>query len=552
MATAVLPRPKPLTCATPVARARRQGAVSAMELLIVPCLILVQVILLGDLLPFQRSFWLDEIHTQLVIEDPSLTHAMSALAHGVDYNPPTYYLLAKGVSHLGISPEIAQRGFSFLCILICSACVYLLLRDRCTLVTATASTLLIWSLNVVQTQAFEARFYAPWLAAAGLFGLCLQRCAQSSSIGWRLGLGVSSLLMCSIHYFGIISLGLMVAGLITQNYRTRDGRLSDLLWVAPGPLALGLCVVYFYRGQRSALSISTWVPALSWTTIQEFANEALPTWAIGISLLAWCGTWLANQGQQVVNPRNGASEADDTTADASNPRQLLPAASALALMPVCLIVFSLVLQPVLIARYATVGTIGFAIVIAALLRRCPPWVSAALGIWLFATGFQSLKEQYHYWQRMETRHEEIIARLRRLDPDVPLIFESRHAMYPVTRYAPDLAPRIHFLALSNENLRDFDSATPFRIVERDVATRIAEFYPQYRTIPFDQLHQWPRSYLFAFRQRKDFGRQLEHFEVTRRSPQLYEIVPRSAGEASSRSVSRNASHGTERSATAIE
>ncbi len=552
MATATFTDLEPVARATGNAGSRQHSAVSWMELLIVPCLIMVQVILLGDPLPFQRSFWLDEIHTQLVIEDPSLPHAMSALAHGVDFNPPTYYLLAKGVSQLGIAPEIAQRGFSLGCILICSVSVYLLLRDRCSPVTATTATLLIWSLNVVQTQAFEARFYAPWLAAAGMFALCLQRCLQSSSIRWRLGLVVTSLLMCSVHYFGIISLGLMAAGYIVQSHLSRARRWWDLLWMTPGPVALGICVVCFYQGQRSALSISTWVPALSWTTFQEFAKEALPIWAIGISLLAWCGTWLTMRSHQMLTPRQDAIEVEVPATDALMPRQLLPAASALALMPVCLIVFSLVLQPALIARYATVGTIGFAILIASLLRRCPTWVSAAVGIWLFFTGFQSLTDQYHYWQRMETRQAEIIARLRRLDPEVPLIFESRHAMYPVTRYAPDLASRVHFLALSNENLKDFDSATPFRIVERDVATRIAEFYPQYPTMPFDQLQQLPRAYLFAFRQRKDFGKQLEHFEVTQRFPQLYEIVPRSAGEPSAARSARNASHDTGRTDTATE
>lgn len=523
-----------------------------MELLIVPCLIMVQVILLGDPLPFQRSFWLDEIHTQLVIEDPSLPHAMSALSHGVDFNPPTYYLMTKGVSQLGVAPEIAQRSFSLGCILICSVCVYLLLRDYCSPITTTAATLLIWSLTVVQTQAFEARFYAPWLATAGVFALCLQRCSQSPSIRWRLGLAVSSLLMCSVHYFGIISLGLMVAGYLVQSVRSRAPFKSDLLWMAPGPVALGVCVVYFYQGQRSALSISTWIPALSWTTFQEFANEALPTWAIGISLLAWCGAQLASRNYKTAIPQNDATELEALTTETSNVRQLLPAASALALMPVCLIVFSLVLQPALVARYATVGTIGFAILIAALLRQCPTWISAAFGIWLFLTGFQSLTDQLHYWQRMETRQAEVIARLRRLDPDVPLIFELRHAMYPVTRYAPDLASRVHFLALSNQNLRDFDSATPFRIVERDVAMRIAEFYPQYRTIPFDQLHQLPRAYLFAFRQRKNFGKQLEHFEVTQRFPQLYEIVPRSVGEPPASGATRNASHDKGRTGTATQ
>lgn len=535
-------------------RVQRRAAVSCAELLIVPCLILLQVLLLGDTLPFHRSFWLDEIHTQLLIDDPSLSHATAALAHGVDFNPPTYYLLAKWVSQLGVPAETAQRGFSLICILICCTSVYLLLRDDCRPASATAATLLIWSVNVVQTQAFEARFYAPWLAAAGVMGLCMQRCSRSSSVVWRVGLAASSLLMCTVHYFGIISLGLMAAVFVVQNYRSRAGRWSDLLWIAPGPAALGLCVMLFYRGQRSALSISTWVPALSWTSLQQFAEEALPTWAIVIATLAWCGTWLLSRGPQpeALNSESDPIDIDSSVTMAPGEKHFLPAASGLVLMPVCLIVFSLILQPALISRYATVGTIGFAILMAALLRRCPTWITVTIGLWLFATGFLSLTDQYRYWQRMETRQAETIARLRQLAPDVPLIFESRHAMYPITRYASDLAPRIHFLALSDKNLQEFNSATPFRIVERDVALRIADFYPEYRTLPFDELKSLPRAYLFAFRQRKDFGKQLQSFEVTQRSPQLYELVPRPAANNPTTDVPRNASHEPGQPATVIE
>ena len=496
---------------------RQVVAFSWIELLIVPGLIALQLLCLRDPIPFTHSFWLDEIHTQLLVDDPSLTHATNALAAGVDFNPPTYYLLARLTALTGVAPEISQRVFSLACVVACCVCVYLLVRERCTRTTAATAALLIWSFDVVQSQAFESRFYAPWLAAVGLTSLCLQRCTTSPALVWRVGLLVGSSVICTVHYFGVISLGLIVGAHLLQQWLTKRGGYSTLLWMTPGVVLLIVCITTFYRGQRSALSVATWVPPVDWSSTWQFLRELVPIWSLAIALMVWLFA-----RRQNVSGHHSSDECDSSAA-----RSWPPAALGLMLMPVCLMAFSLLIQPALVSRYGSVGIIGFAVLLGALLRPAPTWIAATFGVWFFVAGLQTLGSQVERWQRTEARQAEMIARLRQVDRSLPLLFESRHAMYPITRYAPDLAPRVRFLALSNQNLRDFNSVTPFRIVERDVALRIEEFYPTYQTLPFDELRTLPRAIIVAFRQRKDFGKQLDGFAVTQLQPQIYEVVPQS-------------------------
>src|SRR5438093_187083 len=62
---------------------------------------------------FARHFWIDEIFTFALVADPDPVHALGALAGGVDMNPPTLYLLLRGLTLLTGGPgEVAFRVFA--------------------------------------------------------------------------------------------------------------------------------------------------------------------------------------------------------------------------------------------------------------------------------------------------------------------------------------------------------------------------------------------------------------------------------------------------------
>lgn len=467
------------------------------EFILVPAVILLQCLFAGDRLLLTRSFWLDEIHTQLFVDDPSWDHAWTALAHGVDFNPPTYFVIARLAASIGFAPELTLRLLALACVLVCCICVFILLREILPTLTALVAALLIWSIPAVQTQAFEARFYAPWMAATALFCLAVRRALQSPGLTRDCGIAAGSIFLCTLHYFGIITLGLIVAPVAITSRRGFRVALASL----PGVLSLACCLPTFYRGQRAALSVPTWVPDVTWLTATTFLWQTIPAGALGLALLT--AMLLLRRAKQ--------------------PIAAIPPGLGLVLLPLVLLSFSLAAQPALIPRYACPAAVGFAFAFGALMQRAPRPLVAVAGLWFIAGGVESLSVLTAQFQRTEQRQTQMIDRLRQLDRQTLILFESRHAMYPIVRYAPDLASRIRFLTLSNDNLARFHSATPFRIVERDVAETIETYYPQFATMRYDALESLPRSYVVAFRQRKEFGDQFAAFDVRQVSPPLYEL-----------------------------
>jgi len=461
------------------------------EVWVIPALILLQFLIVRDPVLISHLFWLDEIHTLLIAEDPDPLHAMQSLARGVDFNPPTYYWMVRLVLQFGGTPEITLRLLALACVLVCCIAVFLVVRSFCPFGPAVLAALLIWSSPTVQSQAVEARFYAPWMAAAGVLCLCLDRASRSPAPGWRAGIAFASVMLCTIHYFGVISLALILGPWLLQDRR----RWRDALWAAPGVIALGACLLIFYRGQRAALTVPTWVPAVSWSGAGQFLLESVPFVALAIAAIP---------------------------ALISRRKIPFPPGIGLVLLPLCLLAFSIAAQPALISRYAVAGFVGFALLFAAMV---PPSrsLTLVLGGWLFVTGcfsLQSIAVQFH---RNDDRQERLIARLRQLDPRTVIAFEARHTFYPVVRYAPDLADRGRFLALDTAELNRFQSATPFRIVERDVAQTIAEHDPRYALITYDALCRLPHFYVVAFRQRKAFGAQFAGLQISLIDPPVYEL-----------------------------
>src|SRR5205814_8087682 len=75
--------------------------------------------------------------------------------------------------------------------------------------------------SLVVAHSFEARFYGPWLLCAAFF-------AWSVSLpgGHRrnVNIGVASMLLTTVHWYGVVSLGIMCAAVVLMDRaRWRDG-----------------------------------------------------------------------------------------------------------------------------------------------------------------------------------------------------------------------------------------------------------------------------------------------------------------------------------------
>ena len=79
----------------------------------------------------QRELWMDEVHSWLLSQEPLSQRSLQALADGVDYNPPTYLMLARQLRYLsGGITESSLRWFSLSLMVFAIAGIFVLLRRR--------------------------------------------------------------------------------------------------------------------------------------------------------------------------------------------------------------------------------------------------------------------------------------------------------------------------------------------------------------------------------------------------------------------------------------
>src|SRR5207247_5993620 len=110
-------------------------------------------------------------------------------------------------------------------------------------------------------------FYAPLMAATALLAWSMTapgRCGQ-------ILLALFSVLLCTLHYFGVIVLLLLIIGTgVSQRRSWRS------LWPAGfGPVALIACLPLFLQ-QRASLPHRTWLSNLDQQAIWEFVRDLFP------------------------------------------------------------------------------------------------------------------------------------------------------------------------------------------------------------------------------------------------------------------------------------
>lgn len=349
----------------------------------------------GGQLAFAQPFWLDEYHTGFVAGAPGLTRIWTDLARGADFNPPLLHLMVRplALSGDGLTP-LELRAFSFACVFGALNLLYWALRQEFDGLASLVGTLAVSSHPLVVDQAFTGRFYAPLLFFTALLALLLARPGP-----WgrrrRFLLGVAAVGVCTIHYFGVVALALMLAGYLSLRSSRRFG--SAVLPLAAGPLALAACTP-LYLGQKAALPVATWVADPSPAMVMDFLNPFL-AWLPGVAslLVLWAGHWVRSRAGNPSPPGE------------TRTRPLL----ALFAFPAFCVVFSLLVQSVLIPRYSIVAVLGFGPLAAMAVSRLG---SLPRGAALLLLGLLSLRAygpqavQGAGWAEMVAEHREEIHR----------------------------------------------------------------------------------------------------------------------------------------------
>jgi len=471
----------------------------------------------------QRQMWMDEIHSWLLIQDASTSRSLQALADGVDYNPPTYILLARQLRYLqgdGGITEGRLRSLSLSLMLLAILGVFTLLRRRYPMLICIASVLLMVSSVHLIHQATEMRFYPLWLAACAW--LCVALNVEGLQKAWQLRLSnVVALLMAAIittsHYFGILTLGLICGGAFLAPNLTK-GRIRMILVTG---LTGGVCLVAclpFLIVQRSALSQATWVSPATVADSIGFLTALFPLLPVIVCGIAFVLSTALNKSQDL-----GKSSIPHDA------RQLAPCI-LLSLMPLVIVLLSWTIQPALVTRYAVTGVLGFGPIFAVLLSRCGQRGQVILVMISGVIFMQAVAFCRDQWHEIDEARDAFVVQLKDLPSDVPIIFEDRTVSMPVLHSHPELQSRCSLIDFTDDQLTG-DSR--LRSVQRDVGRRIEKWYPEYKMKSLSSLRDEPAFYVIPYEDSKSVElRRPTEFTRTNISPTIirYERIVRDSSE----------------------
>lgn len=369
---------------------------------------------------FSRTPWIDECVTLLLAGDPSLRHAAAALFAGIDSNPPTLHLIVRAVAAFFDGPTpVLLRSVAFASLWLAMIALYGVLRRSYSPFSSGVAVLVFAGHPLVIHHGFDGRYYAPWITFVTWFCLALPRPDQIHlSRGRRVALAIASSLLCTIHYFGIVTLGIVLAADFLVNRAPIVDWLRSRAAVIAGPLSL-LLFLPLFLSQQAASPASTWVPPLDLQHAGfEFGRLILPLLrALGVVLAGVALNWVI-VASWPERPRFDAIRAQ------------LPVA-ALAAMPLALAVFSWIVQPVFMARYAIAFVPAAAPLAAFLLARLKPLPLGVVASLLLLLGGISMKADVERLREMEADRQHLWGILEALPPEAPVYFERIHDLYPL-------------------------------------------------------------------------------------------------------------------------
>jgi hypothetical protein len=449
--------------------------------------------------------WLDEVHTGILVAEPDAAKFRAAVSTDcVDANFPVYCQLLR-TFHITSLPAI--RMLSLLTGLATLLGIYLLLRGAFTPLESAVGVLTVWATPMMVYQSFQARFYVPWFAALIAFALAM-RWMKSPTAGAvaAVAVALTSVLTCTLHMLGLPAVGLIVLAELLTDRRPTKARIIAVLPALAGVIAVA-CFVPLMITQKHSFEIRSWlvgnpVRLLYSTSTGDIPGVAMTVLILGMFVSAWI--------------RRADSEKD-------RPIALAPLAgiSALIFFPLVLFVITLLFQPVLLARYALICTAPIAAASALAASRMHRFVAIGVCLALAAESGAEMSRQVRGSredaQVMGVMLNEILAH-----SDEPVLFETRHQLFPVAWVARDLVDRCAYV--------DFE-AGPNQLdpvvegFERDLAKKFQRVFGWPKVMPWAKVISQDRFMLVPIDEDDErIATRFAGFSVQRIGPKLFQLT----------------------------
>ena len=448
-------------------------------------------------------FWLDECITAQIVEDPSISHAMQAVRHGVDTNPPVFHLIDRLVwrveNMVGIqSPRVGLRLVSMISAATTLLLLFVLLRRTFSVAASLAGVAAVWAHPDVVEQATDARFYPLLLLGA----VAVILIGTDSNRGWfkQLLLALAAALLCTLHYFGIVSLGCIAGAIVFTDERSWKSRLIAIMPMMAGPVAL-LPFLWWIRDQSAGLSVKTWLDPFSFYTTKAFLGQVL----CPLALFVVAAAWVINQ---LMRRAKHAGELD---------RQMALPLFSLAFVPLIIVIFSATVQSALRSRYAIPATLALAPLAAMIASRIDKRMIIAM---IFVLGGVSVLELHGNANRRGALAARLSVERRMLAGGSNVLFAARSDAVELQQFAPDLAEQIAVLDVTGSGavVRDF------RRYENDMLRKTAEWYPTPPLVFSENLAALPLgSHDLLVSPTEDLPAILEHHALVHIADDIYRL-----------------------------
>jgi len=270
-------------------------------------------------------------------------------------------------------------------------------------------------------------------------------------------LALVSVLLCTIHYFGILTWGIAIGTVVLFGPGSWTATIRRLLPSIAGPLALAACAPLYF-GQRTAITIPTWMPDL--TALGAVKLLAIFFLTLPVAIALGCWVLIVVRARLVGGRTEGVTGRPITRPFALGPLLLLTQAA----VPFVLVAFSMLVQPATELRYWIAGTLAAAPVVAFAVSRGDTLVRWVATVGMVAASAKTMWGEAHRADAFARRvHEDLRDATQLSRSGTLVVTRLRDTLYPVLQQRPEL--NSHMAALDST---PFDSTDRFFIIERDL------------------------------------------------------------------------------------
>jgi hypothetical protein len=330
----------------------------------------------------RKAFWFDELFTYYICRLPTLHDTWQAVLHGVDLNPPLFYILTR-LSLNSIGGPVGARlpemiGFGVLCL-----CLFRFVSVRAgTIAGAVAMTFPL--VTGALFYAYEARPHGIVLGFCGLALVCWQMTSlqttreRRGAALWNTCFGAALACAFLTHCYAILIGFPFVLAELAVSFRTRRIRWGT--WAAmaiPGAIGtlITLRLLMVYKGLTGNTTFNQLFPA-NFSSLGGFYNELFGHFITVAIVLVPFLIYRFSSIQR--NPTLGENAVQARTPNL--PVEELALAAGFVVLPALGLLLAKVMHGPFIARYFLTSVIGFSILLSYALPSGGQWAETHSGL----------------------------------------------------------------------------------------------------------------------------------------------------------------------------